>query len=40
MTIKKLIALGISATMVAGMAVTPVFAEEDPAAQFEGLTAN
>ena len=40
MTIKKLIALGISATMVAGMAVTQVFAEEDPAAQFDGLTAN
>lgn len=40
MTMKKVIALGISTAMVAGMAVTPVFAAEDPTAQFEGLTAN
>ena len=40
MTIKKVIALGLSAAMVAGMTVTPVLAAEDPAAQFEGLKAN
>ncbi len=40
MKIKKLIAMGLTAAMVAGMAA-PVFAEEaaDPAAQFEGLEA-
>ncbi len=51
MTIKKVIALGLSAAMVASTMVTPVFAAEaetteaeadaaDPAAQFEGLKAN
>lgn len=42
MTIKKLVALGLSAAMVASMTAAPVFAAEeaDPAAQFEGLKAN